>query len=140
MPTPSSSSPSVAAPVSIFRIWGDMADLPLERLNPAKPFEFTIVDLFGPYEVRDEVKKNTKLKVWGIVFSCMVSRAMHMDLVSDQSSKGFLMAYQQTDCGWTLEGTLSEPGPPFQDLYTYLNRLEKTKLEDEATKHGTELT
>ena len=44
-----------------------MADLPLERTGPAAPFEFTTMDLFGPYEVKDEVKKRTRLKVWGIV-------------------------------------------------------------------------
>ena len=35
-----------------------MADLPLERTGPATPFEFTTMDLFGPYEVKDEVKKS----------------------------------------------------------------------------------
>lgn len=45
-----------------------MADLPPERTRPAAPFEFTTIDLFGPYEVKDEVKKRVRLKVWGIVF------------------------------------------------------------------------
>lgn len=31
-----------------------MGDLPPERSTPARPFEFTTVDLFGPYEVKDE--------------------------------------------------------------------------------------
>lgn len=34
-----------------------MADLPLERTGPAAQFEFTTMDLFGPYEVKDEVEK-----------------------------------------------------------------------------------
>lgn len=67
-----------------------MADLPLERLTQANPFECTTVDLFGPYKVKDEVKK-TKLKVYGIVFCCMGSRVIHTDLVGDQSSEGFLI-------------------------------------------------
>lgn len=45
-----------------------MADVSLERTGPAAPYEFTTMDLFGPYEVKDEVKKRTRLKVWGIVF------------------------------------------------------------------------
>lgn len=72
-----------------------MSDLPSERITPANPFEYTTVDLFGPYEVKDEVRKKVKLKVWGIVFCCMASRAMHTDLVSDQSAEGFLLAYQR---------------------------------------------
>lgn len=30
-----------------------MGDLPLERTEPVRPFEFTTADLFGPYEVKD---------------------------------------------------------------------------------------
>lgn len=55
-----------------------MADLPLERTKPARPFEFTTVDLFGLYEVMDEVR----LKVWAIVFCCLASRAIYTDVVS----------------------------------------------------------
>lgn len=43
----------------------------------------------GSYEVKDEVKKRVRLKVWGIVFSCMASRAIHADIVSDMSAEGF---------------------------------------------------
>ncbi len=42
-----------------------MSDLPPERTEPAAPFEFTSVDLFGPYQVKDDVKKRVTLKVWG---------------------------------------------------------------------------
>lgn len=72
-----------------------MADLPPERVQPAAPFEFTTLDMFGPFEVKDEVKKRVRLKVWGIVFCCMASRAIHVDIVSDQSTEGFLLAYQR---------------------------------------------
>lgn len=61
-----------------------MADLPPERTDPAAPFEFTTVDLFGPYQVKDDVKKTVALMVWGIVFSCMASRAIHLDLVNSE--------------------------------------------------------
>lgn len=44
-----------------------MGDLPEERSRPASPFQFTSVDLFGPYLVKDDVKKRTSMKVWGIV-------------------------------------------------------------------------
>lgn len=72
-----------------------MSERSPERVNPSNPFEFTTVDLFGPYVIRDEIKKRTKLKVWGIVFCCMASRAVYTDVVSHQSSEGFLLAYQR---------------------------------------------
>ena len=72
-----------------------MSDLPPELTGPAAPFEYTTVDLFGPYEVGDKVRKRVNLKVWGIVFCCMASRAIHTDVVSDQSSEVFLLAYHR---------------------------------------------
>ena len=72
-----------------------MSELPLERIEPAAPFEFTALDLFGPYVVRDIVKRKTKMKVWGVVFSCMASRAVHADIVEDLSTEGFLKVYQR---------------------------------------------
>ena len=72
-----------------------MGDLPPERTEPAAPFEYTTVDLFGPYQVKDDVKKRVSLKVWGVVFCCMASRAIHTDLVNAQSTESFLLAYQR---------------------------------------------
>lgn len=123
-----------------------MADLPPERTSPAAPFEFTTMDLFGPYEVKDEVKKRTRLKVWGIVFCCMASRAIHTDVVSDQSSEGFLLAYQRFA---SLRGhprkLWSDPGsnfvgakPALEKLYKFLDQLNKSEVENLAAKHGTE--
>ncbi|KAM4521343.1 uncharacterized protein PAE49_002487, partial [Odontesthes bonariensis] len=122
-----------------------MADLPPERTSPAAPFEFTTMDLFGPYEVKDEVKKRTKLKVWGIVFCCMASRAIHTDLVSDQSSEGFLLAYQRfTSLRGHPRKLWSDPGtnfvgakPALEKLYAFLDQLDKSQVEDMAAKYGT---
>ncbi|KAK5848024.1 hypothetical protein PBY51_005680 [Eleginops maclovinus] len=123
-----------------------MGDLPLERITPAKPFEYTTVDLFGPCEVKDEVRKKVKLKVWGIVFCCMASRAMHTDVVSDQSTEGFLLAYQRfTALRGHPKKLWSDPGknfvgarPALKELYLFLDQLGKSELENEASKHGTE--
>ncbi len=72
-----------------------MSELPLERTEPAAPFEFTSLDLFGPYVVKDTIRRRTKMKIWGVVFSCMASRAVHADIVEDLSMEGFLNAYQR---------------------------------------------
>ncbi|XP_060782046.1 uncharacterized protein LOC132889497 [Neoarius graeffei] len=122
-----------------------MSALPPERLRPAAPFEFTAMDLFGPYQVRDEVKKRVRLKVWGIVFSCMASRAIHADIVSDLSTEGFLLAYLRFTL---LRGhpskVWSDPGtnfvgakPALDDLYRFLEHLERSGVEEKAAKHGT---
>lgn len=58
-----------------------MGDLSLERTEPAAPFEFTTLDLFGPYVIKDEVKKRVGCKVWGIVFSYM-DQELSMQILS----------------------------------------------------------
>nr|XP_017209463.2 uncharacterized protein LOC108181536 [Danio rerio] len=123
-----------------------MGDLPLERTQPAAPFEFTAVDLFGPYHVKDDVKKRVLLKVWGVVFCCMSSRAIHTELVNSQSTEGFLLAFQRFAAirGYPRK-IFSDPGtnfigarPVLQDLYQFLEGIDKSTLEETAVKHGTE--
>ncbi|XP_061661725.1 uncharacterized protein LOC133492908 [Syngnathoides biaculeatus] len=123
-----------------------MSDLPSEQITPAKPFQYTSVDLFGPYEVKDEVKKKARLKVWGRVFCRMASRALHSDVVSDQSSEGFLLAYKRfTVLRGHPKKMWSDAGKNFvgarralKELYAFLKKLETSKVENEASKHGTE--
>lgn len=57
--------------------WQIMGDLPKERSSPAAPFQFTSVDLFGPYQVKDDVKRRVNMNVWGVLFCCMSSRAIN---------------------------------------------------------------
>ncbi|XP_077480924.1 uncharacterized protein LOC144092035 [Stigmatopora argus] len=123
-----------------------MSDLPSERTTPARPFQYATVDLFGPYEVKDEVKKRSGLKVWGLVFCCMASRALHTDVVNDLSSEGFLLAYKRFAA---LRGhprkIWSDPGknfvgarPALKELHAFRRKLEASRVEDEASTHGTE--
>ncbi|XP_067223126.1 uncharacterized protein [Chanodichthys erythropterus] len=123
-----------------------MSDLPHERTSRANPFEYTTLDLFGPFEVRDAVKKRTKKKVWGVVYCCMASRAIHADLVDDLSAESFLQAYSRftalrghprklwSDRGTNFIGAKSA----LRDLHKHLACLEKVAIEDIAAKNGTE--
>ncbi|XP_032434156.1 uncharacterized protein LOC116729604 [Xiphophorus hellerii] len=123
-----------------------MGDLPPERAEPAPPFKFTSVDLFGPYYVRDDVKKRVTIKVWGVVFCCMASRAIHTELASSLSTESFLMAYQRftairghpqkiwSDAGTNFVGAK----PVMEELYRYLSTQNRSDLEEAAAKNGTE--
>ena len=63
-----------------------MGKLPEERLKPAPPWSSTAIDLFGPFNIRGEVKKRTIGKAYGVLFNCLATRAVHVDLSPDYSA------------------------------------------------------
>ena len=71
-----------------------MGNLPSARVIPGRPFEATGIDYAGPFEVKPELPRSkVKLKKWVAVFVCMKTKAVHLELVSDLSSKAFVRAF-----------------------------------------------
>ena len=68
-----------------------MGNLPKERLKPATPWYSTSIDLFGPFTICDAVKKRTTSKAYGVIFNCIGTRAVYLDLGLDYSTESFLM-------------------------------------------------
>lgn len=67
-----------------------MANLPPARLRLFKPaFYSSGVDCFGPMTVK--IGRRTE-KHWGIVFKCMTTRAVHLDLLESMDTDAFLMS------------------------------------------------
>ena len=66
-----------------------MANLPASRLQPyTPPFMFTSCDYFGPIKVK--IGRNTTMKHYGVIFTCMNTRAIHCELAVDASAMDFL--------------------------------------------------
>ena len=72
-----------------------MGPLPEERSKPSPPFFKTSLDLFGPFLVKDTVKRRTTRKVYGIIFNCVVSRAVHLELVEGYDTQSFLVSFKR---------------------------------------------
>lgn len=81
-----------------------MGDLPSVRVQPARAFKFSGVDLAGPFNLRLSDKNTHKtrskandpeLKGYVVVFVCMVTRAVHLDVVTALTSEKFLEAYER---------------------------------------------
>ena len=89
----------------------EMGRLPEAQLKPAPPFTYTMVDLFGPYIVRGEVQKRTSGKAYGVIFTDLVSRAVHIEAVYGYDTSSFLMALSTFASirGWP-EYIYSDPG------------------------------
>jgi hypothetical protein len=66
-----------------------MADLPQQRTQAfSRPFQFTGVDYFGPMLVK---RVRARVKVWGCIFTCLVTRAIHLELSSSLEADDFIM-------------------------------------------------
>ena len=71
-----------------------MAELPVERLSPnTPPFYYTAVDYFGPYVVK--VGRNKTMKHYGVLFTCLNTRAVHVEMAVDLSTMEFLQVLRR---------------------------------------------
>ncbi|KAK3748971.1 hypothetical protein QZH41_006839 [Actinostola sp. cb2023] len=69
-----------------------MADLPSDRLEPAPPFTYAAVDYFGPWIIKEGRRE---LKRYGALFTCMSSRAIHIEVSNSLETDSFLNAYRR---------------------------------------------
>jgi hypothetical protein len=70
-----------------------MAPLPLTRLKPHyPPFAVTGVDYFGPFEV---VIFRLKVKRYGVIFTCLNTRAVHLKVAPSLTADSFIMAFRR---------------------------------------------
>ena len=58
----------------------EMGSLPKDRFIPAPPFHNTVLDFFGPFWVKDTVKRRVKRKVFGMLYSSSMEHSVHLDL------------------------------------------------------------
>lgn len=115
-----------------------MADLPETRLTPSRPFLISGCDYAGPFLIKDRKTRNFKLsKCYICLFICFVTKAIHLELVSDLTTEAFLAALRRffsrrglsksiySDNGTTFQGAKSELARFFKnnsiDLISELN-------------------
>ena len=90
-----------------------MGQLPSLRVATGlPPFSNTEIDMFGPFHIR--LNRKTLKEAQVVIFTCMTTRAIHLELVTDKSTDTFLMAFRRFAClrghpntsGQTAERTL----------------------------------
>lgn len=69
-----------------------MADLPQDRLEETAPFTYSAVDYFGPFYIKEGRRE---LKRYGVLFTCMSSRAIHLETAVSLTTDSFLNAYRR---------------------------------------------
>ena len=99
-----------------------MADLPIDRLSTEPPFTYIGLDAFGPWTVvtRRTRGGQAQSKRWAILFTCMSTRAIHIELIDSMDSSTFINALRRffalrgpakqirSDCGTNFIGACKE--------------------------------
>jgi len=117
-----------------------IADLPKERLLVKEPaFTATGVDYFGPIIIKQHKRTRStqgQAKRYGAVFTCLTTRAVHLELAGDMTTDSFILALRRfisrrghrghpktmwSDNGLNFVGAKNE-------LYNILAKLNEKKL------------
>ena len=106
-----------------------MGRLPPERTKPAPPFNHSMVDIFGPYQIRGEVQKRTSGKAWGVIFTDLTSRAVHIEGMFGYDASSFLLALVR------FVGIRGWPSKMYSDPGSQLTAAEK-ELNQAAAREG----
>ncbi|XP_074105832.1 uncharacterized protein LOC141531748 [Cotesia typhae] len=98
-----------------------MGQLPARNVTPGSAFAHTGVDCAGPVQIKTtNIRGSRTYKGWICVFVCLASSTVHLELVSNYSSSGFIAALHRftsrrglctalySDCGTTFQGACAE--------------------------------
>lgn len=118
-----------------------MGNLPPERTTPfAFPFTHTGIDYFGPLTVK--VGRHVE-KRWVVLFTCMTSRALHLEVVPSLDANSCIMAIR---CFMAIRGIpqkiLTDNGTNFtganQELKKLVKELDQQQIEETLSVRGIE--
>ena len=68
--------------------------LPDFKVTTAPAFTYTGLDYAGPLYVK-EAKRKTEKKAWIFLYTCCVTRALHLDIVPDLTPEAFLRSFRR---------------------------------------------
>jgi len=102
-----------------------MASIPSERTEVVPPFTYCGVDMFGPFNVK---QKRSVVKRYCALFTCLNSRAVHIEVCNDLSTDSFILALRRfmgrrgnvrimrSDNGTNFVGAKNELDKSFKEL------------------------
>lgn len=116
-----------------------MADFPLERILPDKPpFTDVGVDYFGPVVIK---RGRSLVKRYGIIFTCIASRAVHLEVAFTLDTDSCIHALRRFICRRGHVSSLSsDNGTNFiraeRELREALDGLNQNKIQNAMLQQG----
>lgn len=120
-----------------------MADLPLIRITPdLPPFSHTGLDYFGPIEVK---RGRSKVKRYGALFTCLASRAVHLEMAYTLDTDSCIAALRRFICRrGQVKEIVSDNGTNFvgaeRELRRELDHLNHNKIQHSIQAEGIKWT
>jgi hypothetical protein len=110
-------------------------NLPVERTEGSSPFEVIGVDYAGPIVYK--VSKKREGKSYIVLLACSLSRAIHLELLTDQTTDGFIHCLKRFIARRGRPSTIySDNGKRFVAAAKWLIALMKDdKLQDYLAHH-----
>ena len=120
-----------------------MADLPTDRVEICPPFTNVGLDVFGPWVIRTRKLRGgaSESKRWGLVLTCLSSRAIHIEVLQSMDTSSFINALRRffairgpatllrSDCGTNFTGANTELGKE-------LKEMDRAKVEKYIKEQG----
>ncbi len=104
-----------------------MGLLPAKRTAPAPPFVSVGIDFAGPFTIRrGYTRKPTLIKCYVVVFVCLFTKCVHLDLCSSLSTEDFLATLRRFIFRRGTPTTIfSDNGTNFQGAREHIRELQK---------------
>ena len=122
-----------------------MADLPTDRTEVGPPFTNVGFDVFGPWTISTRKTRGgaAQSKRWGLLFTCLTSRAVHIELLESMDASSFICALRRF---FAIRGPAAilrcDRGTNFvggrTELQEALQEMELKRIEKFTTEHGCE--
>lgn len=113
-----------------------MANLPIDRLMAEPPFMNVGLDVFGPWQVMTRKTRGgiVNNKHWAVLFTCLCTRAVHIEALEEMSSSSFINALRRfVAIRGSVKIIRSDRGTNFIGAANILN-LNCINIEDPTSK------
>ena len=114
-----------------------MSDSPEDGLYQEPPFTYCAVDYFGPWIVKE---KRKELKRYGVLCTCMASRAIHLVVAHSLETDSFINALRRFICRrGSIRQMRSDQGTNFvgaKELKEALGELDHDKIGKELLQNN----